>query len=550
MPKVLLRVLLVLAGCALTLLLMAVVVQVWGSFPPADILQVQEAFWQRTPAAVGWQQQAINFANLGALLLGQVWPLAFVLLLGALATWMVVSCYGGGESAAYLERVHALEEMLDTAQNKGDKLGGYWDDLNDSFDRMFEGSGEMWLVVSGDGRIRRWNDASLGFARRLIPNVESLEASKLAELWPAYTGSSLEKAVAQAYADKNPWHGEMQVAGHALHLMVWVWPLGDDVAVLARDVSAKYQPDSVFKSSESLVRNLVEESHRPMAVMDASLRYLYVSQGWGPFFNLPAGARLMGRKHDEIIRGFPPNLPNLMQAMASGQRVGRDEDKLTINNREEVIRWAMRPWRDGDNRLGGYVFTITPNTELVRLRQQLKQGLERENALAYSDTLTGLPNRQLFNDRLGMAIATAYRQLSKVALIFIDLDGFKQVNDTLGHDYGDMLLKQVAERLKKVTRETDTVARLGGDEFTVILNVRDKMDAELVAKKILETLHEPFSLNGQPANIGGSLGVGMYPTDGTTAAEIIKKADAAMYEAKNAGKNTYRFATKELVING
>ncbi|MCP5404715.1 MAG: diguanylate cyclase [Pseudomonadaceae bacterium] len=544
----LMQALIALSGTVLTVILAAVVAQVWSGFPPADMTRLLQG--PAMPQAADAAQMVWQWGLYGLFVLGGAWPLVFVLTTGALATLMMMRRYAGDEAAAYLERVHALEEIGGDAQKKLGKLEMHWDVLNESLDGMFEGSGEIWLVVNAEGRVRRWNDATMAFARRIVPGVESLEAVKLGELWPAYTDGPLAKAVAEAAHNHVPWHGELQVSSQNLHFLAWVWPLGDDVAVLARDISASYQPEHVFKTSEALVRQLVEDSQRPIAVLDSEWRYLYVSQGWKPFFHINQGAKLVGRRHDEVVRGFPPNLPQLTQQLALGQRVGAEEQKLTINNREEVIKWALRPWRDGENRLAGYIFTLTATTELVRLRAQLKEGHERENALAYSDTLTGLPNRQLFHDRLNMAIATAYRQLSKVALVFIDLDGFKKVNDTLGHDFGDMLLKQVAERLKKVTRDTDTVARLGGDEFTIVLSLRDKADAELVAKKVLAALAEPFDLNGHPAHIGGSLGIGMYPTDGTTAMELIKKADAAMYEAKNAGKNTYRFATKEMVIEG
>jgi diguanylate cyclase (GGDEF)-like protein len=181
----------------------------------------------------------------------------------------------------------------------------------------------------------------------------------------------------------------------------------------------------------------------------------------------------------------------------------------------------------------------------------VNQAEERENALAYSDALTGLPNRQLFNDRLNMALAQAYRQLGKVALFFLDLDGFKAVNDQLGHDYGDLLLKQVAERLKTCVRSTDTVARLGGDEFTIILAIRDKADAKQVAEKILATVRVPYDLNGKVADkVGTSIGIALYPQDGSQAADLMRKADASMYAAKQAGKNTFRFATMEIVVQG
>jgi diguanylate cyclase (GGDEF)-like protein len=132
--------------------------------------------------------------------------------------------------------------------------------------------------------------------------------------------------------------------------------------------------------------------------------------------------------------------------------------------------------------------------------------------------------------------------------MFLDLDGFKKVNDTLGHDAGDLLLKQVAARLQAQVRNTDTVARLGGDEFTIILSIRDRADAEQVAEKLLSAIRAPYNLNGQEANVGTSIGIALFPQDGGQAAELVRKADAAMYEAKQAGKNTYRFATKQIVI--
>lgn len=542
------RLLIGLCGVVLTACAVVVLVQVWANYPPGDIVAAEKAFWDTHVMPMSLHGQIGTWIWYYLTLLAHVWPLALMIPLGALATWLVLQVHGSEELAAYLERVYTLEQQSSQTKAREDALLARWDGLSDGLDTLFEQSGELWLVVTPEGRVRRWNRAALEFVKRFHPSLEQLEGQLLGDLWRAYGSSPLAAAVLEAARVRKVWSGDIQVAAEGLHLQVWVLPFGSEIAIWMRDVSLRYQPEATLRSSEALVRQLVEDSIRPVAVLDTQWRYLYVSRRWHELFKLDTSMPLVGVPHARVLPDFPPNLTQISQALAMGQPVGKDDETVVIGGREEIIGWGMRPWRDVDNRLGGFIFTAVPNTELVRLRAQVKQAQERENALAYADTLTGLPNRQLFNDRLNMALALGYRQLSKVALMFIDLDGFKAVNDTLGHDAGDLLLKQVAERLKQVTRDTDTVARLGGDEFTVILNVRERNDVEMVAKKIIEALSRPFDLAGKEGKIGASIGIAMYPQDGNTAADLIKKADAAMYEAKTGGKNDYRFATKVMVV--
>jgi diguanylate cyclase (GGDEF)-like protein/PAS domain S-box-containing protein len=162
--------------------------------------------------------------------------------------------------------------------------------------------------------------------------------------------------------------------------------------------------------------------------------------------------------------------------------------------------------------------------------------------LAHHDALTDLPNRILLNDRLRQAIALARRDRGRLAVLFIDLDRLKPVNDTLGHDIGDLLLKEVARRLLEVvTREADTAARLGGDEFVVLLQrVNKEQDAVLMAKKILTVLNQPFTVFRHEISISACVGIALYPQHGDDGTQLLKNADAAMYEAKRAGRNAYR----------
>jgi diguanylate cyclase (GGDEF)-like protein/PAS domain S-box-containing protein len=176
-----------------------------------------------------------------------------------------------------------------------------------------------------------------------------------------------------------------------------------------------------------------------------------------------------------------------------------------------------------------------------------KESEERIRFLAYHDLLTGLPNRLLFRDRTELAINHAKRDKVKCVLVFLDLDGFKKVNDTLGHESGDELLVDVAKRLRKHIRVEDTVARLGGDEFLILLSrVRDEQAVLLVIEKVLQALAEPYTVRGSEITITASMGVSVYPNDGASCEELLKAADTAMYRAKETGKKGYVIFSQEM----
>lgn len=182
-----------------------------------------------------------------------------------------------------------------------------------------------------------------------------------------------------------------------------------------------------------------------------------------------------------------------------------------------------------------YVRIATDVTTLVRSREELEQQ-------ANHDALTGLPNRRLFHDRLAHALAGSERSNETLALLFVDLDGFKAVNDDLGHAVGDLLLKEVAHRLSACARRGDTVCRLGGDEFTVIMEASgQRHEAALVAQRILDALREPFVLGAHSVTATASIGISVYPEDGVDSALLLKCADRAMYRAKELGKGRYQF---------
>ena len=183
--------------------------------------------------------------------------------------------------------------------------------------------------------------------------------------------------------------------------------------------------------------------------------------------------------------------------------------------------------------------------EVRLLYKQIEHHNEVLESLALHDQLTGLANRRLLTDRMSMAMAHARRNESAMAVVYLDLDGFKQLNDRLGHGAGDILLKMVANRLVKTVRQEDTVARLGGDEFVLVLwHLAEPGYAATVARKVIEALSQPFDIEGNTVSITTSAGVGIYPIHGEDADTLTKSADLALYEAKRAGKNLYRISER------
>lgn len=198
------------------------------------------------------------------------------------------------------------------------------------------------------------------------------------------------------------------------------------------------------------------------------------------------------------------------------------------------------------NREGDFLGVVTACEDIT----ERKASEQRIVELAYNDSLTGLPNRWMFQDRLGKALAAAGRDGHRVGVMFLDLDHFKDVNDTLGHEFGDKLLRAVAQRLAGSTRDADTLARLGGDEFVVILTHLDELaGVAAVAERIQASFRQPFELEGREIYSGASIGIAIYPEDGKDVAGLLQSADVAMYHAKGLGRQTYHFFSREMNQN-
>ena len=181
--------------------------------------------------------------------------------------------------------------------------------------------------------------------------------------------------------------------------------------------------------------------------------------------------------------------------------------------------------------------------EVRLLYKQLEHSSRTLESLALHDALTGLPNRRLLLDRLASSVAHAHRNKGTMAVMYLDLDGFKQINDSLGHAAGDTLLGMVASRLVAMLRQEDTVARMGGDEFVIALwELSHAEDVGELASKVIQALSQPYDIEGRSVNVSASVGIGIYPTHGGEPETLLKNADMALLEAKRTGKNGYRIA--------
>ena len=276
--------------------------------------------------------------------------------------------------------------------------------------------------------------------------------------------------------------------------------------------------------------------------LDIPQKKLIWSEEAYKIFGIPAGGPLTLKTFLRCI------LPEDRLAVVRAWKKALSGESVDIEHRVNVsegLKWARQKLEVMFDAAGNPLVTVGTVQEIT----QSKISEERIQFLAFHDTLTKLPNRRLAKDHMDLAMAYADRLGAKVAVLFIDLDKFKSINDSLGHLAGDELLKGVANRLRECVRETETICRLGGDEFLVILNaVPDTEAISKVADKILEKMAIPFNIEGHQIFSGMSIGVAVYPDDGHDFEVLVKAADTAMYHAKEAGRNTYRFYTEQMNV--
>ncbi|MEH6824363.1 MAG: PAS domain S-box protein [Motiliproteus sp.] len=342
------------------------------------------------------------------------------------------------------------------------------------------------------------------------------------------------------------WYGELQNKKRSGELY---WEEVSVSPILAEDGTITHFVS--FRESMDERKQLEEHLRLAAAVFDNTVEAIMVTDAQGIIVAVnQAFSQITGFAPEEVV-GESPHILNsghhdtvffdeLWETLArTGQWQGEIWNRR--KNGEIYPEWlSITSVVDSNMQVMKYVGLFTDIT-------RRKQNEQKIWSQANYDALTQLPNRNLFQDRLSQAITHAERSGTRVALMFIDLDHFKWVNDTLGHAAGDKLLQEAAVRLKNNVRKEDTIARIGGDEFTVILqDIRENRDVDVIAKKLLSSLSERFPLADQEVFVSGSIGTTIYPDDGTSVEALLKNADTAMYQAKDAGRSRHRFFTQEM----
>lgn len=270
------------------------------------------------------------------------------------------------------------------------------------------------------------------------------------------------------------------------------------------------------EQQHALLDSIINRISASILVMDPSSRILQAN---------PSAEQLFGYRQAQL---YGQTLSTLLTPRADTDYIGRRQDGSQFDARCEQQPVSL----DGQRLLIATIRDVT-------LQRQTEARL---SDLAYHDLLTGLPNRLLFDDRLKLEIAHAQRRRQRLAVLFLDLDQFKPVNDTYGHEMGDHLLCEVAKRLRQCIRESDTLSRRGGDEFTLLLcDIASRSDVEHVASQLLAHMHTPFMIQHTELHIGASIGIALYPDDGNEAEWLLSRADEAMYRAKEHGRGRYMF---------
>ncbi len=322
--------------------------------------------------------------------------------------------------------------------------------------------------------------------------------------------------------------------------------------------AVRRQLHEAVNHERTFLQTVIDGATDPIMAIDLDYRILLMNATASRLMDVDPGT--IGDQGSPCYRLFhgrdtpcdDPRYPcPVQQVMQSGERVSLVHNPYHGNRINNTFEIEVSPLRNKDGELYGIIEVARDITDRLRIEQELRESQSRLYRLAHHDPLTGLPNRLLFRDRLERAIAKARRNGNRLAILFLDLDRFKTINDTLGHDVGDELLIEVSRRLQEQCRQSDTVARLGGDEFVFILDdINGSPGAAVVARKIMHSLTRPMRIKGHEIKVSTSIGIAIFPDDSDDIDGVIKCADTALYQAKDSGRSTYRFYRNDMELKG
>lgn len=411
---------------------------------------------------------------------------------------------------------------------------------------ILDNAGALVVVLDREGRIRRFNRASETLSQYSFAEVEGRFLWDI--LLPpedAPTRRERFQALVKNPAELGETHiSRWRARDGSLALIEWRNGVVHDamgqfnlLVSIGVDITEKTRAEA----SSRLYANVFTHSGEAILITDSEHRIVAAN----PAFVAMSGYQpeeMLGRTPTFLASGHTP--AETYEAMRSElQETGHWQGEIVNRHKDGTLypKWmAVSIVQDEQGHITHYVASYTDIAARERAAEQISQ-------LAYQDALTGLSNRFSLQGQLDQALAMARREQRLVAVMFLDLDKFKTINDTLGHAIGDIMLQTAARRLRETVRESDIVSRLGGDEFVVVLTeLGDLAAATQVGEKILDTLRQPYIIDGHTLQSSASLGIALFPDDGSEADTLLKRADAAMYHAKSQGRDALRFFRPEM----
>lgn len=353
---------------------------------------------------------------------------------------------------------------------------------------------------------------------------------------------------------------ELEESEHILNRTIHQRKDGTTYHVQSYIHKLSYNGEKCFVIFDIDISNIVElefQQQKQARVLESIHESVISTDLEGNITSWNKGSRLLfGYTNEEIIgqsilkvfyENYDNTLDNIFKTLASKDNISVESYMIKKDKKSVICDISISVSKDDNGNIDGYVGYIQDITAQKKAQSLLEKQTKQLAYQASHDPLTGLPNRALFKDRLSQAIKKAKRNREQFALLFIDLDQFKKINDSLGHHVGDEVLIETARRINSVLREDDSLARLGGDEFTVIItNITSLQNVSLVAQKIINIMKDPISVSIHNLYITSSIGISIYPDDATSDLNLIKYADAAMYNAKDEGRNNYQFYSSSM----
>ncbi len=430
-----------------------------------------------------------------------------------------------------------------TARKEGEKSERRYRSL---FENMLEGFAHCEMLLDECGRATDFVYLAVNSTFEKLTGLQNVVGKKFTEVIPEGTDSQPElfERYSRVVRTGAPERFEIEIKAIGMWFSVSAYAAEEGCFVATfNNITERKQAEESLLFKTALLEAQAETTIDGILAVDEFDQIVLMNHQFGLNFGIP-DELLRTRDNRIVFRYVTDQVEDANTFIEkvrylTGHQEEKSRDELRFKNGRVFDRYSA-PLVDLKGTYRGRIWYFRDITDR-------KLAEERVQFLAYYDDLTGLPNRALLRDRLEKALADARRQKCKIALLFFDLDRFKDINDSLGHSVGDLLLREVAERLKRFAREQDTVARLGGDEFLIMLtHIADISDAAVAAERIMDAMTAQFSVQGHSLSIGCSVGISIFPEHGANADDLMKNADAAMYCAKESGRHNFRFFTDDM----